>query len=318
MPKKHKISEISVNVTHHIANTFNYLIGHKHEEKNLHQAIQDKNYELITEILANKKINPNARDAGGNTPLYYAFKQEDNKIINALLDYPKIDINLPISSELAPLQTAALFGRTEYLNLLLPREKININIVDENKDNVLAYAIYSGSIESVKILLTYPQLNLKHQNIFGATVLHIAAMNKKLEIMKLLLKKPDILDNLEVVNNNGKNFQHVLLKGFKDESEILLPQLNDLKEIFQYGVLLSKQEINNISNKQLKDIMNDIHGDMYEYQYGRVKSANSDKIGQNSVINLDQFDEEQLTKRPIEYELLEDDNLTLSGMLEKL
>jgi ankyrin repeat protein len=308
MPKKHKISEISVNVSRQIANTFNSLIGHKHEGMNLHQAIQDKNYELITEILADKKIDPNARDSEYMTPLYYAFKQDDNEIINALLDHPKIDVNLPISSELTPLQTATLFGREKLLKLLLPREKININIVDENKDNVLAYAIYSGSIESVKILLTHPQLNLKHQNIFGATVLHIAAMNKKLEIMKLLLKKPDILDN----------FQHVLLKGFKDESEIPLPQLNDFKEIFQYGVLLSKKEINNISNKQLKDIMNDIHGDMYEYQYGRIKSANSDKIGQNSVTNLDQFDKEQLLEGRIGYELLENDNLTLSGMLEEL
>lgn len=305
MPKKHKISEISVNVTHHIVNTFNYFIGNKNEEKNLHHAIQDKNYELITEILAHKKIDPNARDAGGNTPLYYAFTQEDDKIINALLDHPKIDVNLPITSELAPLQTAALFGRERLLELLLPQEKININIVDENKDNILAYAIYSGNIESVKILLTYPQLNLKHQNIFGATVLHIAAMNKKLEIMKLLLKKPDILDNLEVVNNNNKNFQHALLKGFKDESEIPLPQLNDLKEIFHYRVLLKKKEINNISNQALKTLIMDTKEAIYQSQYGKMKPSHTSLAPKEE-------------KEFIEHSLSIEEGLPLFGALEDM
>lgn len=304
MPKKHKISEISSNISRQIINTFNYLIGHKNEGLKLHQAIQDKNYELIAEILANEKLNPNALDVQGNTPLYYAFKLENEKIIKALLNHSNIDLNSPLTLELSPVQSAALSGNHEYLKLLLDTKKVTVNVVDEVGDNILAYAIYSGNIESVKTLLTYPQLNLNHQNMFGCNALHLAAMNRQLETVKLLLRQKKGQENLDSLNNSSHHFQHILLNTF-DFDELTEPQLQDFKEIFRYRVLLKKKEIDNISNQALKMLILDTKEEIYQSQYGKMKPSHT---------SLAPKEEKEL----IEHSLSIEEGLTPFGALEDM
>jgi ankyrin repeat protein len=274
MPKKYQISKWPLHLGNQIINTLNYLIGHQNEGFKLHQAIQDKNYELIAEILADKKTDPNLRDAEGNPPLYYAFKLEDEKIIKALLNHSNIDLNSPLTLELSPVQSAALSGNHEYLKLLLDTKKVEVNVADEVGDNILSYAIYSGNIESVKLLLDHPELNLTHKNTFGCNALHLAAMNRQLEVVQLLLQQKKGQENLDSLNNSSHHFQHMLLNAF-DFEDLTLIQQKDLKEIFRYKVLLKKKEINNISNQALKTLIMDTKEAIYQSQYGKMKPSHT-------------------------------------------
>lgn len=302
MPKKHKISQIPHTICHTIVSKFNDFIGYQNEGLKLHQAIQDKNYELIAEILADKKTDPNLRDADNNTPLYYAFKLENKKIIKALLNHRNIDLNSPLTLELFPVQNAALFGHHEYLKMLLDTEKVQLNITDGVGDNILAYAIYSGSIETVKLLTDNQKVNLMHRNIFGCNALHLASMNRQLEIVKLLLKKIDVQEKLEAVNNSQHHFQHILLNAFECH-ELTQSQLKDLKEIFSYRILLTNKEIDSISNSELKKLVHNIDQEAY-LQYGKIKSAHLNIVPHSSMGLLEHSQEENL----IEYGLHDNDH----------
>lgn len=292
MPKNYKITHFPNQLCTSVINGFNYMMGWEDKGRQLHQAIQNKNYDLITEILSTNRTNPNLKDAEGNVPLYYAFKLEDEKIITDLLNHRNINLKCPLTLELSPLQNAALWGSEKYLKLLLDTKKVAINVTDEVGDNILAYAIYSQNIESVKLLLDYPELNLRHQNIFGCNALHLASMNRQLEVVKLLLRKMDAYEALETLNNSKQHFQHILLNVF-DFDDLTAEQLQGLKEIFEYRVLVCKKEINKIQNETLREMITEVDENKFQSLYGKSSIGSKyDSLFKDQALHENLLDEE--------------------------
>ncbi len=291
MPKNYKITHFPNRVCTSVINGFNYMMGWDDKGMQLHQAIQNKNHNLITEILSTNRTNPNLKDAEGNVPLYYAFKLENEKAIKALLNHSNIDLNCPLTLELSPVQNAALWGNEKYLKLLLDTKKVAINVTDDVGDNILAYAIYSQNIQSVKLLLDYPELNLRHQNMFGCNALHLASMNRQLEVIKLLLKKMDAYEELDTLNTSKQHFQRILLNVF-DFDDVTPKQLQDLKEIFEYRILLSKKEINKIQNETLREMITRVDENKFQTQYESEKSADSNIEDSSEMSKVNFADDE--------------------------
>lgn len=122
----------------------------------LHQAVRDCDLPEINELIA-KKVDVNAVDEEGMTPLMIAVQGNNYAVVETLI-----------------------------------QAKADVNAKDSKGNCVLLYAVAFASDELFDLLVAH-QASLEVKNNIGLTLLHVAVMNQKLSLIeKLIALKADV------------------------------------------------------------------------------------------------------------------------------
>lgn len=156
----------------------------------LHMA-SDRGYKEIVEFLIDvRRADPNAENAGRETPLTLASKAGRAEVVGVLLAR-RADANHPDRGGWTPLHNASQKGHSDVARLLLdpvqaPVAKVNAQ--DLNDNTPLHIASFHGKTAVVTILLGRGA-TLDAQDKQGGTALHDAAQSGHLEVVRLLLNR---------------------------------------------------------------------------------------------------------------------------------
>jgi len=167
-------------------------------------AAQHGKITLVKVMLANRKIDVNARDKKARTPLFWAAGNGHSEVVKLLLAHSDIKVNV-IRNDYgqAPLSCAAMNGHSEVVKLLLAHSDIEVNMKDSLGQTPLLMAAENGHSEVVKLLLAHSDIEVNMKDSLGQTPLLMAAENGHSEVVKLLLAHSDIKVNV-IRNDYGQ------------------------------------------------------------------------------------------------------------------
>jgi len=200
----------------------------------LHIAVSMNCVDVVSELLAAKNVNVDARDVNDETPLHIAARNGFVEIGKMLVDN---GANLKASNNQRkqPLLVALEKNHTEFVNFVLDSgvifkaststgdvalemkktlamaERINFFVCGPIGMTPCQHAAAEGNLENIKILLNEDASALYERYDDGNTLLHLAALGGHIDVVKLLVKKgidPRSLNNqnktaLEVTNNDA-------------------------------------------------------------------------------------------------------------------
>jgi ankyrin repeat protein len=89
------------------------------EDDLLLAARRDDGHRLMTLLV--RGVDPNVRDATGQTALHIALKDDSEKALASLLKHPQLDVNAANGAGETPLMLAAIAGRLEVARQLAER-----------------------------------------------------------------------------------------------------------------------------------------------------------------------------------------------------
>jgi ankyrin repeat protein len=130
-----------------------------------------------------------ARDfTGGMHSLYAACAKGFLDIVEFVIETGKVDINAPNSEGFTPLMLAAQCGHLHIVRFLLSLEKIDITAATEQSWTAIHYAASAGHVQTVKELLKSGKLNMKKLISGGAAhPAFLAVNNRHIEVLLLFL-----------------------------------------------------------------------------------------------------------------------------------
>ena len=218
----------------------------------LHTAISRAKNRDMAELLIQHGADVNAKDASGNTPLYYAILYIDDSDFINLLIANGADVNTKNRGGETPLhieaqatrmvfvtqagrmELATQAGRTEVAKLLL-EAGANINCRDDRgqtplhrmlDNRVSGSSIYPPSKDMVELLLVKgADVHLKDKD--GRTPLHLAAESADADIVELLLDKGAEV-NAKDDESGFTALHHAARFGNKDAAEVLISRGADI------------------------------------------------------------------------------------------
>lgn len=138
-------------------------------------------------LLANARVDANAKDKDGWTPLSWAVKNGQRAVVKLLLATGKFDVNATDNDNLTPLQLAVHRQDEDAVKLLLTTGKADVDTISSDGQTPLLWAIKRGYDTIVKLLLTIGKANVNAKDKEGRTPLWLAAENKHEPLLKLLL-----------------------------------------------------------------------------------------------------------------------------------
>lgn len=187
----------------------------------LHLAVEHNHESVISLFLADIRIQVNCGDYATNqTPLMQAVQAQNLSIVELLLTCPRLDVNAPNKYGLTPLMAASFRNKSDDIALaLLGHPDINVYAQNINKTDARQYALNAGrknivasifekmkcdlfdaiklkNISKLKQVLS--ALNKEVINITDRdsdTALHKAVRSGSLEIVFLILKiSPELIE----------------------------------------------------------------------------------------------------------------------------
>ncbi|XP_064488791.1 ankycorbin-like isoform X2 [Ornithodoros turicata] len=133
-----------------------------------------------------KKVDVNARDSEGRTPLHIAAASGHRGVVQLLLQ-AKSQLDTQDREGKTPL-IKAVECQHEVLARMLLDEGASPNLADNNGDTALHVALSSRHPDIAALLLQY-SVDISVQNKEGMSALHLAVLQKHLEVVGLLLDK---------------------------------------------------------------------------------------------------------------------------------
>jgi hypothetical protein len=124
--------------------------------------------ETIQALLERQDTNVNARDNAGNSIVMRAVRRGPAAPIDVLTDIladPRIDVNAANGEGDTPLIIAVIFGRTETVQALLERQDINVNARDSDGNSPLFLAFRNWYTTNTRGYLAIARLLLGKQGI---------------------------------------------------------------------------------------------------------------------------------------------------------
>lgn len=151
------------------------------EEDLLNAALRDDGYRVGLLLL--RGVDPNVRDARGQSALHIALKDDSDKALQSLLKHPGLNVNSANSAGETPLMLAALRGRLDTVQLLVARGAL----INREGWTPLHYAC-SGPDNGVTAWLLGQGAHLDARSPNGSTPLMLAAGYGGLTSAEILLK----------------------------------------------------------------------------------------------------------------------------------
>ncbi len=163
----------------------------------LRVAIRRKDAEVVSALLAHPKIVVNTHDTFGEGHLITAVRNDNVEMVSALLAHPKFDVNAQDELSYTPLMVAIMRKDTEVVFALLAHPEIDVNV-----PGLLKEAIIDGNAEIVSALLAHPKIDVNAQDTFGEVHLVMAIRYSDAEMVSALLAHPKIDVNAQDATGN--------------------------------------------------------------------------------------------------------------------
>ena len=150
------------------------------------------------------KININAQNKHGETPLYIACYNGLEEVVRMLMGSPQLDVNIARKNGNTSLHIACFRGHEAIVSSLLGHTDIQVNKANVDMDTPLMAACYAGNLEVVKLLLARDDVEVNAQSTTNklTTALMISCHRGYIEIVRCLLDHEDIDVNLDDSNHN--------------------------------------------------------------------------------------------------------------------
>lgn len=173
----------------------------------LHKAASNNRLGVV-QILLKGKVNPNAKDLDGKTPLHEAASRGHDRVVTLLLsfggDHLKLDNLYQNALHKACFENEPDVVRSLLLHNSRQKDKVvwkrYIDAEDKLGWTPLHFACRQGGIASSRILLE-SGAKVNTVNKFGSTPLHDAYKSGEMELVKLLIAKGADRSTLD---NRGK------------------------------------------------------------------------------------------------------------------
>jgi ankyrin repeat protein len=143
--------------------------------------------EAANVLLATGKVDVDAKDNRGRTPLWWAAKSGHEAVVKLLLDTGKVDADSKDKDGQTPLWWAAANGHEAVVKLLLETGKVDADSKDKDGQTPLWLATTNGHEAVVKLLLDTGKVDADLKGDGGWTPLWWAATNGHKAVVKLLL-----------------------------------------------------------------------------------------------------------------------------------
>eukprot|EP01130_Rhizamoeba_saxonica_P014344 TRINITY_DN6260_c0_g1_i1.p1 TRINITY_DN6260_c0_g1~~TRINITY_DN6260_c0_g1_i1.p1 ORF type:complete len:1214 (-),score=247.54 TRINITY_DN6260_c0_g1_i1:28-3669(-) len=144
------------------------------------------------------------KDRDGRSSIHYAAACNNSQPIEFLLNKTKVDPNATDKKGITPLMIAAKHGKSEVAKTLLDidvvKEKIEY-LTDSNKWTALHYAAYHAHKEIVELFIEN-NVFLEPETTDSSVPLHLAAMRGNLECIKALVDSSEVSLNRKDKNHN--------------------------------------------------------------------------------------------------------------------
>lgn len=178
-----------------------------HNDRTILHNLATKPYPEFIDIML-KKENLDINNGNNNifgTALHAACMLPDNYInINLLLNHPKININAVDTNGFTPLHEACEAGDIENIRLLLNDKNIDANIRDKGGFTpFLLLCLLCNETEPIKYMLANPKVDVTARTTEENNCIHLAVlMDNRKKVLKLLTNDKRINKNL--VNTEGQ------------------------------------------------------------------------------------------------------------------
>jgi ankyrin repeat protein len=139
-------------------------------------------------LIADPRVNVNAKCREGLCVLYYAIKRGNKSVFDCLMARPDIDLAVRGNNGNTLLHAATRDARMT--EALLKRRVVDVNAVDARGETALHKAIAENNLDVVDILLAEPEINVNIVTGRGATPLHYALAGRRVEIAEKLIAFP--------------------------------------------------------------------------------------------------------------------------------
>ncbi|KAK8900139.1 hypothetical protein M9Y10_002462 [Tritrichomonas musculus] len=190
-----------------LANDKNLQINTKSDQMPLHLCIiRDNLSSMFDYLLSNReknKIDIDAYDRCGTTPLHYAIIKKKMWAIEALIKAGCDVTKRTICEGDTVLHLAAFSGYyNAFKKFITMKEIFDVNITNYKNQTILHYATIYGATKIVDELFSIPGIDVNARDIDGNTSLHHAIQNSKLHIFESLLSNHSI--DVNAMNNDSE------------------------------------------------------------------------------------------------------------------
>ena len=168
--------------------------------------------DLLKDMLAYKKVDPNIHDADGDTLLHLAAASNQSEYVPILLG-AGANPNMRNNNGNSPLHSAALHSQCKSIQLLL-NNKANPNLTNNYSETPLHYTINPFVNVQIVALLLSAKANPNLKNIHGNVPIHNAVLQpipKLIKATQLLLQHGAQVDT---VNNSGSTPLQLVIRDY--------------------------------------------------------------------------------------------------------
>ncbi|XP_065649241.1 transient receptor potential cation channel subfamily A member 1 homolog isoform X5 [Hydra vulgaris] len=169
-----------------------------------------KQKDSILMFLLEQKVNVNAKDINGSTPLHYAATRGNLFATDLLLKQKNIHIEAVDQSKMTPLHCASVAGSFEVCEMLLKHEA---SILCQDKENMtpLHWAAMEGHLDIVQLFFNHAENQGGYclvaklflaSNRNEQTALHLAVENNHIDIVKLCIDKGSNVNLVQATMNS--------------------------------------------------------------------------------------------------------------------
>ncbi|PWW72580.1 ankyrin [Tuber magnatum] len=179
---------------------------------------------VVQEFLADGRVNLNARDKEGLTPVHLSVSNFRSNVLSLLLAQPSIDALAPCDRGHTPLHTAAVRGNLNALRQLLQHPHLtDPNIMTEDNWTPLGLAARFGRDGIVRALVDDGRVDINGIAGAGETALVLAAKRMRWYVVEELLEA-DGVDVHRRGAEDGMSFAEIVEAGNNPKLKRLLDE----------------------------------------------------------------------------------------------
>ncbi|OBS16221.1 hypothetical protein FPOA_13027 [Fusarium poae] len=156
---------------------------------------------VVKMLLDTGKVDVDAKDKGGQTPLWWAATNGHEAVVKMLVDMGKVDVDAEDYIGRTPLSLAATNGHEAVVKMLVDMGKVDVDAEDYIGRTPLSLAARNGHEAVVKMLVDMGKVDVDAKDKGGQTPLSLAARNGHEAVVKMLLDTGKV--DVDAKDKNG-------------------------------------------------------------------------------------------------------------------